>query len=59
MEHGRDRLGCEPETSQAETLDTLTDVAGIAMLGCPVSFDVGPHDALDRQRLTVGIDAAE
>lgn len=55
----RDRLRRDTETPQAEMLYARTDFGGISMGRRPVPFDVGPYDALDGQRLTVGIDVAE
>jgi hypothetical protein len=58
-EYGRNHIGCDPEAPHTETLYALTDFAGITLGRRPMPFNVGPHNALNGQRLTVGPDLAE
>ncbi len=54
-----DRFGRDPEAAQDRSLYATRISSGIRAGRRPVPFDVGPHDAVDGQRFTVGIDLAK
>src|ERR1700712_3972969 len=59
VENSGDGTGRDAETAEAELQYGPTYVQAIAVAVCPLPFDTGPQDALDRTGMGSGIDVGE